>query len=356
MNSKSIITPGDGTFLLVDLEVNKPHENEVLVEVKAAGVCHTDYDFLSGGQSLVMGHEGAGIVIETGAGVANVSPGDHVVMNWATPCGECFQCKLGNQFICENPPLVPIGRTTYEGVGIDRNFRLGTMSTHTVVSKTAVTKIDANIPFASAAIAGCGVMTGVGSVLNAANVKPGSSVVVLGTGGVGLNVIQGAKIARAGEIIAIDISPSRLEMALQFGATETILANRKDKGLLKAAEKVKLLTSNRGADYAFECTAIPALGAAPLAMVRNAGTAVQVSGIEEEITVDMNLFEWNKLYLNPLYGNCQPQRDFPRLFEYYHKGELLLDELVTSTYSLSELDKAFDDMHKGINAKGVLII
>ena len=144
-------------------------------------------------------------------------------------------------------------------------------------------------------------------------------------------------------------------MASKFGATHLLTANKEDTGLLEAAREVKTLTGGRGADYAFECTAIPSLGAAPLAMVRNAGTAVQVSGIEEEINIDMNLFEWDKLYLNPLYGKCRPQMDFPILVELYEKGDLLLEEMVSRTYRLEDLELAFNDMLEGRNAKGVVV-
>jgi S-(hydroxymethyl)glutathione dehydrogenase/alcohol dehydrogenase len=144
-------------------------------------------------------------------------------------------------------------------------------------------------------------------------------------------------------------------MAEKFGATHTILADKADTGLLKAAEKVKELTDGRGADYAFECTAIPELGAAPLAMVRNAGTAVQVSGIEQEITIDMNLFEWDKTYINPLYGKCRPQIDIPDIINLYDDGQIQLEEMITRTYKLNEIHKAFDDLLGGRNAKGVII-
>ena len=211
------------------------------------------------------------------------------------------------------------------------------------------------MPFPSAAIVGCGVMTGYGSVVNAAKVQAGRSVVVLGTGGVGLNVIQGARIAGATKIIAIDINPVRLNMAKEYGATHTILAAKDDSNLLHAAQEVKKMTDGRGADYAFECTAIPALGAAPLAMVRNAGMAIQVSGIEQEISIDMNLFEWDKIYINPLYGKTRPQIDFPILQQLYAKGDLILDKMVTRTYTLDQLSDAFADMHAGKNAKGVIV-
>jgi S-(hydroxymethyl)glutathione dehydrogenase/alcohol dehydrogenase len=239
---------------------------------------------------------------------------------------------------------------------VERSFNLGTLSEYALVKSSAVVKYtSARMPFTSASIIGCGVMTGFGSVVNAAKVTRGSSVVVLGTGGVGLNVIQGARIAGAAPIIAVDVNQGRLDMARQFGATHSIVADKADTGLLKAAEKVKGLTNGRGADYAFECTAIPSLGAAPLAMVRNAGTAVQVSGIEQDITIDMRLFEWDKIYINPLYGKCRPQIDFPTIIDLYEKGQLLLDEMVTRSYPLSDLSNAFEDMLSGRNAKGVIV-
>jgi S-(hydroxymethyl)glutathione dehydrogenase/alcohol dehydrogenase len=219
-----------------------------------------------------------------------------------------------------------------------------------------VIKIGVKIPFASAAILGCGVMTGFGSVVNAAKVQKGSSVVILGTGGVGLSVIQGAVHACAEKIIGVDVNPTRLELSRRFGATHTVLADREDQGLLNAAKRVRELTDGRGADYAFECTAVPELGAAPLAMVRNGGMAVGVSGIEQSISFDMELFEWDKFYINPLYGQCRPSVDFPVLLRLYQQKRLKLDEMVTRTYALDDLNQAFADMHRGAGAKGVLLM
>jgi Zn-dependent alcohol dehydrogenase len=364
---KAAITDGSGSFRIEEIEVNAPKDDEVLVKVKAAGLCHTDHDSLSWGKQIIIGHEGAGVVVEVGKNLTSVKPGDKVILNWAMHCGKCFQCLEGNQHLCEVASPVAAGGnsytpghadpsgTTLNGAPVLRSFNIGTLAEYTLVKESAIVKnTSAKMSFPAASIISCGVMTGYGSVVNAAKVKPGTSVVVLGTGGVGLNVIQGAKIAGAAMIIAIDVNAQRLEMAKQFGATHTILADRNDTGLLKAAEEVKALTT-RGADYAFECTAIPELGAAPLAMVRNAGTAVQVSGIEQEITIDMNLFEWDKIYMNPLYGKCRPQIDIPQLVKLYGSGQLLLEEMITRTYPLNELDKAFDDMLKGKNAKGVII-
>ncbi|SFC02124.1 S-(hydroxymethyl)glutathione dehydrogenase / alcohol dehydrogenase [Algibacter lectus] len=367
ITSKAAIAKGDGTFIIDTVTVADPKPDEVIVKIKAAGLCHTDHDSLNWGKPIVMGHEGAGLVTAIGSAVSSVNVGDAVILNWATPCMTCFQCQEGNQHICENNSPVTAGGNGYtpghahiEGTlwdnnPIERSFNIGTISEYTLVKESACVKIENNIPMPSASIISCGVMTGYGSVVNSAKLQAGSSAVVLGTGGVGLNVIQGARISGAAKIIAIDINQERLEMAKQFGATHTILADKNDTGLIKASEEVKKMTNGRGADYAFECTAIPELGAAPLAMVRNAGTAVQVSGIEQEITIDMRLFEWDKIYINPLYGKCRPQIDFPKLTNLYDKGDLMLDEMITRTYPLENLQQAFDDMLTGKNAKGVIV-
>jgi S-(hydroxymethyl)glutathione dehydrogenase / alcohol dehydrogenase len=366
LRARAAVTDGKGSYSIEEIEVGEPRPDEVLVEVRAAGICHTDWDSLSWGEPLVLGHEGAGVVAAAGSAVTHVRPGDRVLLNWAISCGVCFNCTTGNHALCEtNSPVI---RTTpwaghahregtlRRGEPIRRSFNLGTMSTHALVRREAVVPITVEIPFGAVCIVGCGVMTGYGSVVNAARVRPGSSVVVIGVGGVGLNVVQGARIAGAASIIAVDRQPSRFEMARRFGATHVVQSAPDDAGLLAAAAEVRGLTDGRGADYAFECTAVPELGAAPLAMVRHGGTAVQISGIEQEITIDMRLFEWDKSYLNPLYGKCNPTVDFPRIFRLYEKGDLLLDELVTRTYSLDDLGAAFDDLHHGRNAKGVILL
>ena len=366
--SRSAVAKGDGTFIISEVTIADPEPDEVLVRMKAAGLCHTDYDSLSWGKPIVMGHEGAGIVEKVGIQVSSVKPGDQVILNWATPCLHCFQCQEGNQHICENnspvvaggnghtPGQATLGSTQWEGKAIERSFNLGTLSEYTLVKESAVVKVNQpSLNFSAASIISCGVMTGFGSVVNAAKLKAGSSVVVLGCGGVGLNVINACQISGASRIIAIDINPIKLDMAKQFGATDVVLADKNDTGLIKASEKVKEMLGGRGADYAFECTAMPALGAAPLAMIRNAGTAVQVSGIEEEITIDMRLFEWDKIYVNPLYGKCRPQIDFPILMQLYKNGQLKLDQMISREYALVDLQLALDDMLAGVNAKGVIV-
>ncbi|HUR77030.1 MAG TPA: Zn-dependent alcohol dehydrogenase [Acidimicrobiales bacterium] len=361
--ARAVISDGTGTFAVETIEVHDPGAGEVMVDLKASGVCHTDHDMLSAPIPLVMGHEGAGVVSAVGEGVTGVAVGDRVVLNWAIPCGTCTNCVAGIRHLCLNGSPIAGGmkghadftRTTRNGTGIYRAFNLGTMSTKTVVRAPAVTKISTDASFEAAAIVGCGVMTGWGSAVNAARVAPGSSAVVLGCGGVGLNVIQGARIAGATSIIAVDPNEARRAMAIEFGATEAIDPGDDDPGLLKTAELIKTKTEGLGAHYAFECTAVASLGAAPLAMIRHGGMAVAVSGIEEEITVDMRLFEFDKTYINPLYGQCQPERDFDRVFALHKSGQMKLDELVTRTYKIDDVAAAFDDLLAGRNAKGVLV-
>ena len=355
MKARAAVADGSGGYRVDEVDVGDPGPGEVLVAIKASGVCHTDLKVLPRWPAMVMGHEGAGVVLAVGAGVTNVAPGDRVLLNWAMPCGNCFACRGGLRNLCENKPTIAPGRITHRGRPVETSFGLGTMSTATVVPHQAVVRIDVAIPFTSACILGCCVMTGYGSVVNVAKVEPGSTVAVIGAGAVGLCAIQAAAIAGADLIVAVDVNPAKLDYARSFGATHAVLADRADAGLHVAAGEVKRLTGGgRGADYAFECTSVPALGAAPLAMVRNGGTAVQISGIEERVSIDMELFEWDKTYVCPLYGRCVPERDFPKLLRHYQKRELKLDELVTGVYPLDDLPRAFDDMLAGRNAKAVL--
>ena len=197
---------------------------------------------------------------------------------------------------------------------------------------------------------GCGVMTGYGSVANAAQLKKGEVVAILGCGGVGLNAVQGASINHASKVIAIDKSAEKLKQAMQFGATHTILADSYD----KMRNAICDLNEGEAADIAIECTAIPQLGDAPLALIRNGGKAIQASGIEQSIQFNCELFEWDKTYLNPLYGQCDPKRDFPILMSHYKNGVLKLDQQISQTWSLEQLGEAFKALLSGQGAKNVI--
>ena len=240
--ARAVVTGAGGAITVEDVDVAPPRSGEVRVELRASGICHTDHDLRSV-SDVVLGHEGAGVVESVGPDVEHVASGDRVLLNWAMPCGRCFQCVEGNEHLCEvGSPLhggagsrAHHGSTRLGGRDLRRAFGLGTMSTLTVVPDRAVTPLPDHVGFAAGAIAGCGVMTGVGSVLNAARVPAGASVVVLGCGGVGLNVIQAARIVGATAVVAVDVRAERLDLASRFGATETMLAAHDDVGLVDVA-------------------------------------------------------------------------------------------------------------------------
>lgn len=363
--ARAAIADGAGAFSLETVSVADPVGDEVLVDLRAAGICHTDHASLRWRRPLVLGHEGAGVVRAAGPLVRHVRPGDRVVLNWAIPCGTCFQCRRGDEVLCEESrpahvmePSAGHARregTLWNGRPVDRSFNLGTLASLALVRAAAVTPLPDGVPFASACIVGCGVMTGFGSAVNVARVGPGDSVAVLGCGGVGLNVIQGARLAGASPIVAIDLREPALEQARRFGATDAVRADPADTMFEALARAVRERTGGRGADFAFEATSVPALAFAPLRLIRDGGMALQVSGINDPVSVPMPWFMWNKRYVTPLYGGCVPGRDFPRIFEHYRRGELHLDELVTRTYALDDLGAALEDMLSGRNAKGVIL-
>jgi S-(hydroxymethyl)glutathione dehydrogenase / alcohol dehydrogenase len=368
MPKAAILTGLEQPLEIHDVELDKPHAREVKVRMGASGVCHSDLSVqngtLMGVAPIVLGHEGAGVVEEVGEGVTSVKPGDHVVISWVPQCGDCYFCQHGQGELCKaaDASLASGGlldgtpRFSWNGAPLSQMAASGTFSEVSVIPESGAVKIPDDVDMKVAALIGCGVLTGVGAALNTADIKKGDTVAVVGCGGVGLNVIQGARIAGAAVIVAVDVAEARLDTARRFGATHTVRATRGDDEMRDVVAAVRGIAGARGADYAFECTAVPALGAAPLRMIRHGGTAVQVSGIEQVIPVDMELFEFDKTYVNPLYGNCRPSVDFPRLLELHRRGDLLLDELVTRTYALDDLDAAFDDLLAGRNAKGVIVL
>lgn len=351
---RGVIGDGADGIDVQSFRIAAPGAGEVLVRIKASGICHTDMDHAGLKVPLILGHEGAGIVALVGSGVTRFAVGDRVMLNWAIPCGKCFQCRRGAKNLCEDKPSVPTERFSGGPPGLRPMFGLGTLAEMALVPEEAVLPIPESLPFPIAAIMGCAVMTGYGSVVNVAKLARDTSAVVLGCGGVGLSVLLAAAMAGARPLIAVDIDEWKLKKALELGATETILATREDKGLAEVARRVKSMTFERGADFAFECTAVPELGVAPLAMVRNGGMAVAVSGIEQTILADMELFEFDKWYINPLYGACDPQRDFPLLISHYQTGRLKLDALIAREYSLDDVGQAFQSLRDG-GGKGVLV-
>jgi S-(hydroxymethyl)glutathione dehydrogenase/alcohol dehydrogenase len=364
LRGPAAIGDGVGGFVIDTIEVRAPQAGEVRVALRAAGICHTDHASLSWPGPLVLGHEGAGMVEAVGDGVSHLQPGQSVLLNWAIPCGRCPQCLRGRGSLCERthgvaPSLGSSapgeGHTRWRGAPVERSFKLGTFAQHTLVRAEALTPLPATLPMRCACILGCGVMTGVGAVINVAQVQPGDSVAVVGCGGVGLSAVQGARLACAARIIAIDRRGAALQRARELGATHLVETPPDDAQHERLAAEVRALTDGRGADHAFEATGVAALAFLPLKLVRHGGNAVQLSGAHGPVTVEMPQFWWDKRYLVPLYGGCQPERDFPRLFDWAARGELQLDSMVTHTYALADLGQALADMLAGRSAKGVIL-
>jgi S-(hydroxymethyl)glutathione dehydrogenase/alcohol dehydrogenase len=366
VRGRAIIADGEGRFAIDTIEVDPPGPGEVRVAITAAGVCHTDHASLRWPGPLVMGHEGAGYVEAIGEGVAGLEIGQPVLLNWAIPCGRCFQCERGAAPLCERTHELDVprlgssrahaGATRWRGRPVERSFHLGTFASYALVRAEAVTPLPAHLLLDVACILGCAVMTGVGSAVNVAAVAPGDSVAVLGCGGVGLNVIQGARIAGARTIVAIDRVPSRLERARELGATHALAPHDDDAGHARLIAEVRALADGRGVDHAFEATGVPALAFLPLRFARNGGNALQVSGAHGPAALELTELFWNKRYLAPLYGGCVPSRDFPRLFEWIAEGKLELAALISHRYPMDALESAFDDMLQGRSTKGVLRI
>ncbi|TAM92388.1 MAG: histidine kinase [Rhodanobacteraceae bacterium] len=366
VRGSAILADGEGHFSLEAVEVDPPETGEVRVAIAAAGVCHTDHASLHWPGPLVMGHEGAGHVEAIGEDVQGLEIGRPVLLNWAIPCGHCFQCRRGAEALCERTHELDPGRfgnsrahsggTRWRGEPVERSFHLGTFSQYALVRAEAVMPLPPDLPLDAACILGCAVMTGVGSAVNVAAVAPGESVAVLGCGGVGLNVIQGARIAGAGTIIAIDRVPVRLQRARDLGATHALLAQADDTDHARLIAEVCALTDDRGVDHAFEATGVPALAFLPLKLARNGSNALQVSGAHGPATLELTDLFWNKRYMSPLYGGCVPARDFPRLFEWIAEGRLELAGLISHRYPMDALVRAFDDMLQGRSSKGVLCI
>ncbi len=351
-------------FVIETLQLHPPQAGEVLVQMRAAGVCHSDWHLVSGATRhplpVVAGHEGAGIVVAVGPGVQQVQSGDHVALNWAPHCGDCFYCTHDQPSLCA-AYVEPI----WAGVMLDgatRLWRAGRPVYHfsalacfadfIVTPEVSCVRLEADIPFAVAALIGCAVTTGVGAVLNTAGVRPGSSVVVLGAGGVGLSMILGARLAGAETIIAVDRTPAKAALAQQLGATHTLLSHE------PLVEGVRAWTAGRGADYVFEAIGVPEVQEMALEAVRPGGMLV-LAGIAPMGTTtrfpSAILTRQEKRVVGCYYGSSNPRRDFPRYADFYRQGRLDLDRLVSRTYPLEAINEAYADMLTGDLARGVII-
>ncbi|HEX2850327.1 MAG TPA: Zn-dependent alcohol dehydrogenase [Acidimicrobiales bacterium] len=348
-----------------DVEVDAPKAGELKVRIAASGVCHSDLSVQNGtiplGPPIVLGHEGAGVVEEVGEGVTGFEVGDHVVLTFVPECGECFFCKKGQGFLCEKSSAQMMGglldgtkRMTSQGQPLGQMAMCGTFNEVTVVPAISAVKIDKDIPLKVAALLGCGVQTGVGAAMNTANIQKGDVVAVIGCGGVGLNVIQGAKIAGASQIIAVDMIDNKLQMAKEFGATDLVNAGEGD-----PVAKVRSLTSERGVDVAFEVIGLGPTIEQAMNMTRNGGETILVGVPRLDVNLNLNpafgLIYTARGIKGCWYGSTQAHKDVPMLIDLYKKGELKLEELISREISVDEVNEAFEAMKSGEVARSVIV-
>jgi S-(hydroxymethyl)glutathione dehydrogenase/alcohol dehydrogenase len=353
----------NGTVVVERITVDPPQRGEVLVKIAACGVCHSDLSAVNGTipmkLPLILGHEAAGEVVDVGEGVDGLAPGDHVVSSFIYMCGRCRFCTTGRPVLCveQGRALTTLPDGTLrtrdaEGNALNIFSGCGVMAEYATMSADNVVKIDHTIPLACAALVGCAVTTGVGAVFNTARVVPGSSVAVFGCGGIGLNVVQGAYIAGAGKIIAIDTLATKLDMAKRFGATDTLLA-KPGEDLVKPLKKL----TGGGADYAFECVGSGELAALAYRAIGRGGVAVVVGVAKQGDSTSvrtMTLPFEEKTLTGSYFGSCVPRVDFPRLLALYMAGRLKLEELITRRYEITDAPQAFADLESGVNARGVI--
>ncbi|MBC7712135.1 MAG: S-(hydroxymethyl)glutathione dehydrogenase/class III alcohol dehydrogenase [Rhizobacter sp.] len=348
----------------VDLE--GPKKGEVLIKVVATGVCHTDAYTLSGMDSeglfpVILGHEGGGIVEEVGEGVTTLKKGDHVIPLYTPECKECKFCLSGKTNLCvriratQGKGVMPDGTSRFskDGKMIHHYMGCSTFAEYTVVPEIALAKIDPKAPLDKVCLLGCGVTTGIGAVLNTAKVEKGSSVAVFGLGGIGLSVIQGAKMAGAGRIIAIDINPAKKDIAMKFGATDFI--NPKD--FDKPIQQVIIDMTEWGVDYSFECVGNTQLMRAALECAHRGwgeSIVIGVAGAGQEISTRPFQLVTGRVWKGSAFGGVRGRTELPGYVDQYMSGAINIDDMVTFELPLEEINKAFDYMHEGKSIRSVI--
>ena len=351
---------------IVEVDVEGPRTGEVLVEIKATGLCHTDAYTLSGKDSeglfpSILGHEGAGIVREVGAGVTSVAEGDHVIPLYTPECRQCKMCLSGKTNLCsairetQGRGVMPDGtsRFSYRGETIHHYMGCSTFSNFTVLPEIALAKIRQDAPFQSACYVGCGVTTGVGAALNTADIRPGDSVAVFGLGGIGLNVIQGAKLAGANPIVGVDINPDREEWGRRFGMTH--FANPREVGDI--VQHLVELTDG-GLDWTFECIgSTEVMRQALEACHKGWGTSIIIGVAEAGAEIATRPFQLvtGRNWRGTAFGGARGRTDVPRIVDWYMDGTIAIDPLITHTFPLEEINRGFELMHAGKSIRGVVV-
>ena len=351
---------------IVEVDLEGPKAGEVLVEIKATGVCHTDAFTLSGDDPegafpAILGHEGAGVVVEVGPGVKSVAPGDHVIPLYTPECRECEYCLHPKTNLCQairstqGQGLMPDGssRFSYKGQKILHYMGCSTFSNYTVLPEIAVAKIRKDAPFDKVCYIGCGVTTGVGAVAFTMKVEPGSTVAVFGLGGIGLNVIQGAKMVGASRIIGVDLNPAKVELARRFGMTDFV--NPKD---VKDVTQAIIDMTNGGVDYSFECIGnVKVMRQALECCHKGWGQSciIGVAGAGQEIATRPFQLVTGRVWRGSAFGGARGRTDVPKIVDWYMDGRIAIDELITHTMPLEDINKAFDLMHAGESIRSVVM-
>ena len=367
MKSRAAIAWTAGQPLAIEeIDVEGPRAGEVLVRLVATGVCHTDAFTLSGEDPeglfpSILGHEGGGVVEEIGAGVTGLKPGDHIIPLYTPECGTCSFCTSGKTNLCQairvtqGQGLMPDGSSRFSANGKQIFHYMGTstFSEYTVLPEIAVAKISIEAPLEKVCLLGCGITTGIGAVLNTARVEPGASVAVFGLGGIGLSVIQGAVMARAGRIIAIDVNPDKFEMARQLGATDCVNPAEYDAPI----QSVIVDLTDGGVDYSFECVGNTELMRSALECCHKGwgeSTIIGVAGAGQEISTRPFHLVTGRVWRGTAFGGVKGRSELPGYVEQYLAGKIKIDPMVTHTMPLEDINRAFDLMHEGASIRSVI--
>jgi S-(hydroxymethyl)glutathione dehydrogenase/alcohol dehydrogenase len=367
MKSRAAVAFGAGRPLeILEVDLEGPKAGEVLVEIRASGVCHTDEFTRSGADPeglfpAIFGHEGAGVVVEVGAGVKSVKPGDHVIPLYTPECRECKSCTSHKTNLCtairatQGKGVMPDGtsRFSLNGEMVHHYMGCSTFSNYTVLPEIALAKIRSDAPFEKVCYIGCGVTTGIGAVINTAKVEPGANVVVFGLGGIGLNVIQGARLAGANKIIGVDLNPARKELATKFGMTHFVNPKEVEGDLVPYL----VALTDGGADYSFECIGnVNVMRQALECCHRGWGESIiiGVAGAGQEISTRPFQLVTGRVWKGTAFGGARGRTDVPRIVDWYMDGKIEIDPLITHVMPIEKINDAFDLMHAGESIRSVV--
>jgi S-(hydroxymethyl)glutathione dehydrogenase/alcohol dehydrogenase len=355
----AVLPAVNAPLVVTDIDLPDPGPGQVRVRLAAAGVCHSDLSLSNGTLRqpvpAVLGHEGAGTVVAVGEGVGHVAPGDKVVLNWAPACGACHFCGLGEPWLCAESgaaAAAPYATLGADGSALHPGLGTAVFAEETVVAGRAVLPLPDGVPLTDAALLGCAVLTGYGAVHHAAGVRAGESVAVYGVGGVGLAVLQSARIAGAGRIIAVDVAPGKEELALAAGATDFVVASE------GTAKQIRALTGGHGADVAIECVGRADTIRTAWSSTRRGGrtTVVGIGGQDQKVTFTaLELFYFGRTLSGCVYGNCDPAKDLPVLAGHVREGRLDLSGMVTDRIGLDGIPAAFEAMTAGRGGRALVV-